>query len=153
MNMHCQNFGAEHAGANYLTNLLGDVHPAIPRMARGLQRQRRFDWLPYGYVTEPDGAFLIFDRKTIPLCRKRPNGDVEVVAQKSGAPIIADRKRVTYLHFTGHDHPCESEATVRKLIAAVHRLGIEAEIFRRYQASYKRRLESRRAFQHLARCA
>lgn len=58
------------------------IDPEITHDARGLHRVYRWFAFPAGWWTEADGSLVIFDRRYHPLCRKRPDGSVEILPMK-----------------------------------------------------------------------
>ncbi|RWQ70763.1 MAG: hypothetical protein EOS85_26680 [Mesorhizobium sp.] len=93
-----------------------------------LQRTARWNLWPAGYWTEPDGSFVIFDRKYRPLCRKRPDGSIEILPSDAWINWIEERRLYETPRFP---HPDNSRDTRDMLAGVVERLGIADEIKRR----------------------
>lgn len=123
------------------------IDPQIVHNARSLHRVYRWFAFPAGWWTEADGSHVIFDRRYHPLCRKRPDGSVEVLPMTDfNHPQQIKFKSQHRLYSGGPDHVCESEETQQRLIRIVQRLGIEDEVARRYAAYQRRKSEARRRF-------
>lgn len=143
----------------YIDDLPVDIHPfdvidpRITEKARRLHRVRRWVFFPYGYWTEPDGSFVIFDRRYHPLARKRPDGSVQILpmADLDRAPQIKFKKQ--HFLYGSIDHPCDNEEMQQRLIRVVQRLGLEEEIHRRYELLHYALAARRRNFRRLlGRC-
>ena len=139
----------------YIDDLPVDVHPfdiidpRITEKARRLHRTKRWVFFPYGWITEPGGSLLIFDGRLYPLCRKRPDGTVVIQSMvEFSHPPIFTLKKSRFLYGT-IDHPCDDEETQQRLIGAVQRLGLEEEVYRRYDALHRALAARRRNFRRL----
>lgn len=130
-------------------NPLGIIDPRIAEKARRLHRTRRWLFFPYGYWTEGDGSFVIFDRRYHPLARKRRDGSVEILhmLDLDRAPLIKFKKQ--HLLYGSIDHPCDTGETQRRLIGVVQRLGLEQEVHHRYEALHRALAARRRNFLRL----
>ncbi|MCK1685638.1 hypothetical protein [Bradyrhizobium sp. 145] len=127
------------------------IDPRITQKARRLHRIHRWVFFPYCWTNEPSGALLL-DRKYHPLCRKQPDGTVEIlpVADIERAPLLKP-KRLRFL-YGSLDHPCDTDETQQRLLCMVRRLGLEDEVYRRYEALDRVFAERRRNFRrYLAR--
>lgn len=123
------------------------IDPEITFNARGLHRVYRWVFFPYGWWEEVGGSVVIFDRRGHPLCRKRPDGSVEVLPMVNlNNPMSIGGRNPRFLYSGGLDHACESEATQQRLLRVVQRLGIEDEVARRYAAYHRWKIEARRRF-------
>lgn len=129
------------------------IDPRITEKARRLHRTRRWIFFPFGYWTEADGSFVIFDRRYHPLARKRRDGSVQILpmVDYDRAPQIRFKKQ--HFLYGSIDHVCDTEETQQRLIGVVQRLGLEEEIHHRYDVLHRmlaarrrnaRRLLSRR---------
>ena len=122
------------------------IDPRIAGKARRLHRVHRWVFFPYCWTTERGGGALLLDRKFHPLCRKRPDGAVEIlrVVDIERAPLLKLKK----LHFLygSLDHPCDTEETQQRLLSMVRRLGLEEEVYNRYDALSRVFAERRRSF-------
>jgi hypothetical protein len=123
------------------------IDPEITHNAKGLWRIYRWAFFPAGWWVEADGSLVIFDRRYHPLCRKRPDGSIEVLPMKDfDTPMHIKFKSQHRLYSGGLDHACDDERTQQRLLGVVQRLGIEDEVARRYAAYQRRKAEARRRF-------
>ncbi|MEH2574441.1 hypothetical protein [Bradyrhizobium sp. AZCC 1708] len=130
-------------------DLFDVIDPRIADKARRLHRVHKWVFFPKGWITEPDGSLLIFDGRLYPLCRKRPDGTVVVLPMiEFGHPPIFPLKKPRFL-YGSIDHPCDDEETQQRLIGAVQRLGLEEEVYRRYDALHRALAARRRNFRRL----
>lgn len=125
------------------------IDPRITEKARRLHRVRRWVFFPYGYWTEPNGSFVIFDRRCHPLARKRLDGSVQILPMidLDRAPQIKFKRQ--HFLYGSFDHPCDTEETQQRLIGVVQRLGLEEEVYRRYDALDRALAARRRNFRRL----
>lgn len=77
---------------------------------------------PYGWWTEADGSHVVFDEWRRPICRKRPDGVVEIVRANVKIDFVAEH--LLY----GDEGPGECIKSVKHCLALVDRLGICEEI-------------------------
>jgi hypothetical protein len=125
------------------------IDPRIADKARPLHRVHKWVFFPRGWITEPGGSLLIFDGRLYPLCRKRPDGRVVILPMvEFGHPPIFTLRKPRFL-YGSIDHPCDDEETQQRLIGAVQRLGLEEEVYRRYDALHRELAARRRNFRRL----
>lgn len=142
MNAHCRTFDDFSVTD---IHLLDAIDPRITDKARGLHRVHKWVFFPKGWVTEPGGSLLIFDGRLYPLCRKHSDGTVVVLPMgEFGHPPMFPLERPGFLY--GIKHPCDDEETQQRLIRAVQRLGLEEEVYLRYDAYNRAMAERRRNF-------
>lgn len=133
-----------------------DIDPNIANLLRGMQRERRWAPFPYGFWTEADGSFVIFDRGYRLICRKRTNGAAEILpfARTGNFSRKVDDLWIDWIDqrwlYTGSTHPDRDALSRLRVLGAVRRLGIEDEIIRRRKAadrewSLRRKYMRRRA--------
>jgi len=95
---------------------------------RGTARFRSWNIFPYGWWEEADGSLVIFDRRYRPLCRKGPDGYVE---------ILRPSDRISYIKqshiYRLSEHPADNPVMKRRIYGIVHRLGLLPELSRRQQ--------------------
>lgn len=125
------------------------IDPRIADKAKRLHRVHKWVFFPKGWVTEPGGSLLIFDGRLHPLCRKQPDGAVVVLPMgEFGHPPVFSLRKVRFL-YEGFDHPCDTEETQQRLIRVVQRLGLQEEVYSRYDALHRQLAARRRNFGRL----
>lgn len=102
---------------------------------RILTRMHAWKIWPYGWWTEADGSFVVFDGKYRPMCRKRPNGQVELLPSDMTIDYVDQRYLYTY-----STHPENCHETRERLDGVVARLGLGREIERRRMLVKRRQL-------------
>ncbi|MER8797199.1 hypothetical protein NKH75_23900 [Mesorhizobium sp. M0984] len=102
---------------------------------RTLTRFSRWKIWPYGWWTEANGSFVIFDGKYRPICRKRPNGMVELLPSDVTIAYVDQDYLYTY-----STHPDGCLETRERLYGVVRRLRLGDEIERRRVMVARRQL-------------
>ncbi|MCP1738200.1 hypothetical protein [Bradyrhizobium japonicum] len=115
--------------------------PAIANLLHGMQQERRWSTFPYGWWTEADGSFVIFDRGYRLICRKRTRGSVEILPFAcTGNPTRkTDDLWIDWVDqrwlYTGVTHPARDELSRLRVLGVVQRLGLRDEIVRRREVA------------------
>ncbi|WOH68650.1 hypothetical protein [Bradyrhizobium sp. BWA-3-5] len=125
------------------------IDARITEKARRLHRTRRWVFFPYGYWTEKDGAFVVFDRRYHPLARKRRDGSVQILPMLDLDRAARIEFKKQHFLYGSIDHPCDTEETQQRLIGVVRRLGLEEEIHHRYDVLHNVWAARRRNFRRL----
>jgi hypothetical protein len=121
------------------------IDPRITDKARGLHRVHRWVFFPYG-CGEANGAMTLFDGRFYPMARKNPDGSVEILPMLDFKhPPMIEFKKLRFL-YGSFDHPSDDEKTQQRLLAMVGRLCLGEEVYRRYDAYYRKMAERRRNF-------
>jgi hypothetical protein len=147
MNAHCRTFNAAN---------VEEIDPGIARLLRGMQQERRWALLPYGWWTEADGSFVIFDRGYHLICRKRSNGTVEILpfACTGNFSRKTDDSRIEWTSqrwlYTGLAHPARDAVSRLRVLGVVERLGLRDEIIRRREAADREWSQRRKYLRRLA---
>lgn len=89
---------------------------------------------PFGFWTEDDGSYVIFDMDRRPICRKKPDGTVEVLRATASIDPVAERQ------LYGDEGPSEKLTYTKQCLELVERLGICEEIEYRIAIFEKRGL-------------
>jgi hypothetical protein len=90
--------------------------------------RRVAEWtcLPYGWWTEASGAYVVYDRRYRPICRRHADGRVEIVPSDCWITFESSR------HFyCGPDYPYTCPEARSRVLGVVQRLGLADEIKRR----------------------
>jgi hypothetical protein len=118
-----------------------EIDPGIANLLRGMQRERRWALFPYGWWTEADGSFVIFDRGYRLICRKRPNGAVEILPfactgnfSRKTDDLWIEWTSQRWL-YTGLAHPARGALSRHRVLGVVQRLGLADEIIRRREVA------------------
>lgn len=133
-----------------------EIDPGIANLLRGMQQERRWSPLPYGWWNEADGSFVIFDRGYRLICRKRLNGAVEVLpfACTGNFSRRTDDLWIDWVDqrwlYSGLTRPARDALSRSRVLGVVQRLGLVDEIIRRREAadrewSMRRKYVRRRA--------
>ena len=132
MNAHCRTFNAAN---------VEEIDPGIASLLRGMQRERRWSSAPYGWWTEANGSFVIFDRGYRLICRKRPNGAVEILPfactgnfSRKTDDLWIEWNSQRWL-YTGLTHPTRDALSRRRVLGVVQRLALADEIIRRREVA------------------
>jgi hypothetical protein len=110
------------------------IHRAKARKLRKPKRWQVCRALPYGTWTEDNGAVVFFDLDYAPLCRRHPDGRVELV----GPDVWIRWHRQEWL-YEGKTNPDWCKATRKKLDKLVAELGIADVVLTRAVAMANRR--------------
>ncbi|MGY4467329.1 hypothetical protein ACVWWK_003011 [Bradyrhizobium sp. LB9.1b] len=141
MNALCRTFDAAS---------VEDFDPSIADLLRGMQRDRRWSPFPYGWWTEADGSHVIFDRGYRLICRKQPNGAVEILpfARTGNFSGKVDDLWIDWVDqrwlYTGLTHPARDDLSRLRVLGVVQRLGVRDEIVRRREAADREWSQRRR---------
>jgi hypothetical protein len=118
-----------------------EIDPGIANLLRGMQRERRWAPFPYGWWTEADGSFVIFDRGYRLICRKRLNGAVEILPfactadfSRKTDDLWIERVAQNWL-YTGLTHPARDARSRQRVLGVVERLCLADEIIRRREVA------------------
>jgi hypothetical protein len=118
-----------------------DTDPGIANLLRGMQQERRWAPFPYGWWTEADGSFVIFDRGYRLICRKHTSGWVEILpfACTDNFGRKADDLWIDWVDqrwlYTGLTHPARDALSRSRVLGVVQRLGLADEIVRRREVA------------------
>ena len=118
-----------------------EIDPGIASLLRGMQRERRWSSAPYGWWTEANGSFVIFDRGYRLICRKRPNGAVEILPfactgnfSRKTDDLWIEWNSQRWL-YTGLTDPTRDALSRRRVLGVVQRLALADEIIRRREVA------------------
>jgi hypothetical protein len=103
-----------------------EIDPDVRKLLRQLRHAARWSLLPYGWWTEADGSFVIFDRCYRPIGRKRPHGTIDIVAPDTWIAYMGQ-----FWLYRGLAHPESNEAARDRVLGVVQRLDLADEIARR----------------------
>jgi hypothetical protein len=103
-----------------------DRDPNVRELLSKLDYYCRFHLIPYGYWTELDGSYVIFDRKYRVLCRV-----VDGVSTVLPSDTYIDYVEQTWLYRNDESHPLFSQEMVYKLVRIVDRNGLREATKRR----------------------
>jgi hypothetical protein len=103
-----------------------EIDPDVRKLLRQLRHAARWSLLPYGWWTDADGSFVIFDGRYRPICRKRPHGSIEIVAPGTWIAYVGQ----SWL-YRGLVHPDNNAAARDRVLGVVQRLDLADEIARR----------------------
>lgn len=118
-----------------------DIDPGIASLLRGMQLARRWALFPYGWWQEADGSSVIFDRGYRLICRKRPNGAIEILpfARTGNFGRKVDELWIDWVDqrwlYRGVTHPARDELSRLRVLGVVQRLGLRDEIVRRREVA------------------
>ncbi len=79
-------------------------------------------FFPNGFWTEADGSHVLFDEWKRPICRKKPDGSVEILRSNVKTKHISER-----FLYDGYN-ASEKLTTVKHCLELVERLGLREEI-------------------------